>query len=231
MLLDISIGYIVSYIFYIIQIYIPDTLKRKKAEILILSKLNNLYKKLCTIIAIFETICDDYNALNDDMYFKIISNKINNKNKFFCFMVTKDSLMGNQNYFTDCLAIIDQIKSSLLFPYTDIELIEWVESVQNIISEENNYCQTINSLERKIDIDYLKKQISILKQIYNKPQINKSMKINSYECIVLNKIEIKEFKKIYNNYVQEIKKVNLRNITIQISIPEVDSNKVENLNI
>lgn len=176
--LDVSVGYLVSYIFYILQIFIPELIKKKKAESSIKFDINLLFQglnKLNAIIKRMVIIEEDGKVLNinNAIYLKQIDSK--NEDFVWCFKVNSVELINDNNYFIRILKQLDKIKSISLYEYNDIEVIIYIDDILNLV----------NKVYRG------------LKHIINMQIANNYAK-ELYEDIKMLDIKIKEFNKFMN---------------------------------
>lgn len=223
--IDISIGYIVSYIFYIMQIYIPEKIKKikfQKNNEQSISGIINDIKELVICIENFYHIQKegDIQILSQKNIVVKLLNE-NTTNCCWCTRFYKSDLLEKHNLFDNIANKINKVKDTILLQYMDIEFIELLEKVQQEIicikkiiqsTEKNNQIQNI-SKELYANLDELKKNLL---------KFNKYIKVEKNNYQVANFEEMKKFETMIQEKQDIIKQPENSKLYLKIDF-EVES--------
>lgn len=153
LLIDLSIGYVISYVFYIIQIYIPENIKKYKFKEINKNKIKNIIEDLNII---FISITQFYN-IEDNGIIKpnnknsvVIKIKNSSFNKASWYTeIYKSEIIGSNNIFDTIIGIINKIKTSSLLENMDIEFIILLNNIENSCNKIIQNFTIINEYENK----------------------------------------------------------------------------------
>lgn len=228
--LDLSIGYIVSYIFYIIQIVMPEYIKKKKYiegnKTQLTSIINDLKESFLCIDYYYKIENNgdiEFNCNDGFLIIKLLNDK--RDNVYWCTDYTLKDLIGENNIFNIICNKIIKVKEDPLLESMDIEFIILLnkiekncETIKKILSS-----ITLNTIQNKYESIELYDAISKLKkectEFYDYGKFEK----NEYEVATGNEITMY---KICKNK-QHIKPQNNSKLYIKIDF----NNKKENINV
>ena len=131
--IDCSIGYVVSYIFYLLQIYIPDNIKKRKFKEISKSKIENLVENMNIALISFPEFFKD-NSGNigcsgkESIIIKLESS-ISETSDWYT-LIDKSEIVGLNNVFQRISQQILSLKDSVLLEYMDIEFIMVLNNIE-----------------------------------------------------------------------------------------------------
>lgn len=131
--IDCSIGYVVSYIFYLLQIYIPDNIKKRKFKEISKSKIENLVENMNIALISFPEFFKD-NSGNigcsgkESIIIKLKSS-ISETSDWYT-LIDKSEIVGLNNVFQRISQQILSLKDSVLLEYMDIEFIMVLNNIE-----------------------------------------------------------------------------------------------------
>lgn len=131
--IDCSIGYVVSYIFYLLQIYIPDNIKKRKFKEISKSKIENLVENMNIALISFPEFFKD-NSGNigcsgkESIIIKLKSS-ISETSDWYT-LIDKSEIVGLNNVFQRISQQILSLKDSVLLEYMDIEFIMALNNIE-----------------------------------------------------------------------------------------------------
>lgn len=223
--LDISIGYVVSYIFYIIQIYIPENIKKRKfikSNKKAISGLINLIKEVNLCIGHFFYISNNGNisALNEKpMVIKLLNDE--NNNCYWCTEFNINDLIGENSIFDIISNKVEKIKNTILFEYLDIEFMK-------ILSDIENSCTNIKKILLSVNINnsyqHSSNEICWLMQTLEKGiiEICKYTNCENDQFQIANDEEIDIFKECMNKHEGNIQQVENSRLYIKVDFSKIE---------
>lgn len=193
-ILNIILGYCVSYFFYVIQIYIPETNKKKKNQCIIKNDLLFLYHDLQIFLFAFKNFIN----ISDNECILIKTNKLYLKEKlndkqYNCLSID----LNNFKMIDDILLNITNIKNSCFFEYNEPKFIFNLFICENTIKFFINMIKTIQDNNGIYMFVGTKNKIKFLNNyiIY----LEKKLKCPPFDISKLNNNEKKEFLKYIKN--------------------------------
>lgn len=157
--IDCSIGYVVSYMFYLLQIYIPDNIKKQKFKEINKSKIENMVENINIALILFPEFFkeDSGNIVCSDEESIIIKirNSITDTSDWYT-LIDKSKVVGQDNFFQRISQQILSLKESFLLEYMDIE---FIMILNNIEISCNKIIQSLNIIieyEKRKKHQYLK---------------------------------------------------------------------------
>lgn len=131
--IDCSIGYVVSYIFYLLQIYIPDNIKKRKFKEISKSKIENLVENMnVALISFPEFFKENSGNIGCNGKGSIIiklKSSISETSDWYT-LIDKSEIVGLNNVFQRISQQILSLKDSVLLEYIDIEFIMVLNNIE-----------------------------------------------------------------------------------------------------
>ena len=132
MFYELAIGYVISFIFFILQVYLPEKDKKRRAIAILKSELIGLAKACYEIIEVTKTQLKGENKRegirSGDVYFKQTLPNTNDEKGWARHM--KFTSRGFSQYITNIKGQIDGIINNSLYYYCGIEINELIASIQ-----------------------------------------------------------------------------------------------------
>lgn len=131
--IDCSIGYVVSYIFYLLQIYIPDNIKKRKFKEISKSKIENLVENmniaLISFPEFFKENSGNIGCSGKESIIIKLKSSISETSDWYT-LIDKSEIVGLNNVFQRISQQILSLKDSVLLEYMDIEFIMVLNNIE-----------------------------------------------------------------------------------------------------
>lgn len=187
--IDCSIGYVVSYIFYLLQIYIPDNIKKRKFKEISKSKIENLVENmniaLISFPEIFKENSGNIGCNGKGSIIIKLKSSISETSDWYT-LIDKSEIVGLNNVFQRISQQILSLKDSALLEYMDIE---FIMVLNNIEIGCNKIVQNLNIIieyEKRKKHQYLKENelFTMLDELKEDKELLKKfvvISLNEYE--------------------------------------------------
>ena len=131
--IDCSIGYVVSYIFYLLQIYIPDNLKKRKFKEISKSKIESLVENiniaLISFPEFFKENSENIECNDKESIIIKLKSSISESCDWYT-LIDKSEIVGLNSVFQRVSQQVSSLKDSVLLEYMDIEFIMVLNNIE-----------------------------------------------------------------------------------------------------
>ena len=200
--IDLSVGYTCSYFFYLLQIYIPEKIKKQKfykKNNLTISQIINTLKEIIICLQNFYVYSENkYVTCSDKKYIILKIPVTENKKEYWSIKINRKEFFQHDNLLNSVVKKIEKLKEDILYSFIDVETMEYFDGIIDKCIELNKNLFTDNLIEKIGGISCnAKKYIEYLNSAVKKLEKICCLEKRNYEIANI------EEEKIFDKYYQE----------------------------
>lgn len=202
--INIAVGYLCSYIFYVLQIYLPEKYKKRKFYQKNNSEISDIVNEIEELLVCMQS----FYKWNESNLFSIDRNSVvvmivnEDNNKIYWSTKILKSEFGN--YFDNLIKKIEKIKADSLYAYIDIETMECFEMISKKCLNIN---KLLNSLKLNSDLSCISCELYKDEKAIEScvKELKKIKRLDTRTYKIASKKEEDIFEKVFSREAKNIK--------------------------